>query len=283
MIVTTLRGAFLKSCNDLERGILQASFIDIIEKIASLGKARRQGGSSITIVQDEYMFRFVLDEFWMVFGVFAAQICAILVLSIGTSMVVSVPIPLWKFVYRCSPIGTGTVSLWYRYLYMGIGTDRLRGGMVRPRRSVRGGGQAPEHSDEVEIEQGNEESLPVPPVSGEVNIGGAGLRGSAGPQVAQGPGGSTAWMEWSLEDCLLELVGLAQVRDRPIGTETVPRGTRTEDFSLSIGVGVVTPGEAARAKRILVELPSALGVVGATRESVGVMRAPVGTVEREGI
>ncbi|KAL4386717.1 hypothetical protein GQ457_09G018250 [Hibiscus cannabinus] len=42
------------------------------------------------------MFRNVLDEFWMAFGVFAAQICAFLVLSIGTSMVVSVPIPLWN-------------------------------------------------------------------------------------------------------------------------------------------------------------------------------------------
>ncbi|KAK8609786.1 hypothetical protein V6N13_093200 [Hibiscus sabdariffa] len=92
MIVTILRGAFLKPCNDLERGIPQASFIDIIEKIASLGKARRQGGTK--------------------FNNCSTQICAILVLSIGTSMVVSVPIPLWKFVYRCSPIGTG----------LGIGT-----------------------------------------------------------------------------------------------------------------------------------------------------------------
>ncbi|KAL4278254.1 hypothetical protein GQ457_03G019740 [Hibiscus cannabinus] len=32
-----------------------------------------------------------------------------------------------------------------------------------PRRSVRGGGQAPEHLDEVEMEQGNEETLPPPP------------------------------------------------------------------------------------------------------------------------
>ncbi|KAK8979316.1 hypothetical protein V6N11_000466 [Hibiscus sabdariffa] len=59
--------------------------------------------------------------------------------------------------------------------------------MVRPRRNVRGGGQAPEHLEEVEIEQGNEETLPPPPVGGEVNVGGAGLRGSAGPQMAQGP------------------------------------------------------------------------------------------------
>ncbi|KAK8623483.1 hypothetical protein V6N13_118366 [Hibiscus sabdariffa] len=65
-------------------------------QIASLGKAMRQGGSSITFVQDEYVFRIVLDEFWMVFGVFAAQISAFLVLGIGTSMVVSVPIPLWN-------------------------------------------------------------------------------------------------------------------------------------------------------------------------------------------
>ncbi|KAL4367542.1 hypothetical protein GQ457_05G018800 [Hibiscus cannabinus] len=42
--------------------------------------------------------------------------------------------------------------------------------MVRPRRSVRGGGQAPVHLDEVEVEQGNEETLPSPPpVGGEAN------------------------------------------------------------------------------------------------------------------
>ncbi|KAK8684186.1 hypothetical protein V6N13_040216 [Hibiscus sabdariffa] len=38
---------------------------------------------------------------------------------------------------------------------------------------VRGGGQAPVHLDEVEIEQGNEETLPpLPPVGGEANEGG---------------------------------------------------------------------------------------------------------------
>ncbi|KAK9034361.1 hypothetical protein V6N11_050528 [Hibiscus sabdariffa] len=59
--------------------------------------------------------------------------------------------------------------------------------MVRPRRSVRGGGQAPEHLDEVEIEQGNEETLPPPPpVGGENNEGGVGPRAGVEPQVAQG-------------------------------------------------------------------------------------------------
>ncbi|KAL4284466.1 hypothetical protein GQ457_16G018610 [Hibiscus cannabinus] len=36
--------------------------------------------------------------------------------------------------------------------------------MARPRRGVRGGGQAPVHLDEVEIEQGNEETLPPLPL-----------------------------------------------------------------------------------------------------------------------
>ncbi|KAL4320200.1 hypothetical protein GQ457_18G010100 [Hibiscus cannabinus] len=41
-----------------------------------------------------------------------------------------------------------------------------------PRNSVRGGGQAPGHLDEVEIEQGNEETLPPPPsISGEAYEG----------------------------------------------------------------------------------------------------------------
>ncbi|KAK8659636.1 hypothetical protein V6N13_029833 [Hibiscus sabdariffa] len=66
--------------------------------------------------------------------------------------------------------------------------------MARPRRGVRGGGQAPVHLDEVEIEQGNEETFPPPPpVGGGTNEGGSGPqggvgpRGGAGPQVAQGP------------------------------------------------------------------------------------------------
>ncbi|KAL4312999.1 hypothetical protein GQ457_01G022350 [Hibiscus cannabinus] len=50
--------------------------------------------------------------------------------------------------------------------------------MARPRRGVRGGGQAPVHLDEVEIKQGNEETLPpLPPVGGEANEGGAGPQG----------------------------------------------------------------------------------------------------------
>ncbi|KAL4273714.1 hypothetical protein GQ457_13G012680 [Hibiscus cannabinus] len=45
--------------------------------------------------------------------------------------------------------------------------------MVRPRRGVRGSGQAPVHLDEVEIEQGTEETLPpLPPADGEANEGG---------------------------------------------------------------------------------------------------------------
>ncbi|KAK9002014.1 hypothetical protein V6N11_024707 [Hibiscus sabdariffa] len=60
--------------------------------------------------------------------------------------------------------------------------------MVRPRISVRGGGQAPEHLDEVEIERGNEETLPPPPlISGEAYEGGVGPQAGVEPQVAQGP------------------------------------------------------------------------------------------------
>ncbi|KAL4296767.1 hypothetical protein GQ457_12G015440 [Hibiscus cannabinus] len=45
-------------------------------------------------------------------------------------------------------------------------------GMARPRRGVRGGGQAPVNLDEVEIEQGNEETIPpLPQVGGEANEG----------------------------------------------------------------------------------------------------------------
>ncbi|KAK8705017.1 hypothetical protein V6N13_048628 [Hibiscus sabdariffa] len=62
--------------------------------------------------------------------------------------------------------------------------------MARPRRGVRGGGQAPVRLDEVEIEQGDEETLPPPPpVGGEANEGGAGPQGEAGPQGAAQPQG----------------------------------------------------------------------------------------------
>ncbi|KAL4311920.1 hypothetical protein GQ457_01G016830 [Hibiscus cannabinus] len=44
-----------------------------------------------------------------------------------------------------------------------LGHHTLSFGMARPRRGVRGGGQAPVHLDEVEIEQGDEETLPPPP------------------------------------------------------------------------------------------------------------------------
>ncbi|KAK8972760.1 hypothetical protein V6N11_055123 [Hibiscus sabdariffa] len=223
--------------------------------------------------------------------------------------------------------------------------------MAKPRRCVRGVGQAPIHLDEVEIEHGVEETLPPPPpVFGEANEGGAGPQGGVGPQVAQGPtverlrklGGvefnglsperSEAWLEstirilgkmectdarklgcvvsllqgdayawWTMvissldedyeiqfvrlsqyapesilmswllelriysgaEDFLLELAGLAEVRDQLVGIEIVPIGTRIGDISLSLGVGVVTPGEATRAKGISIELLNVLGVVGA--------------------
>ncbi|KAK8700518.1 hypothetical protein V6N13_018913 [Hibiscus sabdariffa] len=70
-------------------------------------------------------------------------------------------------------------------------TSILSFGMTRPRRGVRGGGQAPVHLYEVEIEQGDEETLPPPPpVGGEANEGGVGPQGGAGPQMAQGPAGA---------------------------------------------------------------------------------------------
>ncbi|KAK8636173.1 hypothetical protein V6N13_004880 [Hibiscus sabdariffa] len=72
--------------------------------------------------------------------------------------------------------------------------------------------------------------------------------------------------------------GLAQVRGRLIGMEIVPRGIRIGDISLSLGVGVVIPGEATRAKGFPIELLNVLSVVGATRESAGVMGAPAGIV-----
>ncbi|KAL4292070.1 hypothetical protein GQ457_14G026950 [Hibiscus cannabinus] len=67
-----------------------------------------------------------------------------------------------------------------------------------PRRGVRGGGQALVHLDEVDIEQGNEETLPpLPPVGGEANEGGltlvfaimqiSSLWRQEGKAIAEGP------------------------------------------------------------------------------------------------
>ncbi|KAK8713038.1 hypothetical protein V6N13_148265 [Hibiscus sabdariffa] len=150
--------------------------------IASLGKARRQGGLSISFVQVRF-----------------SCLCSNLCISgleyryqnggIGTDSSL-------EFVYRCSPIGTGTISLRYRYLYRGIGTVRqsmvrLRGG---GRRGGRRGGRAPVHLDEIGMGPINEEPLPPPPpVGGEANKGGAAPQGGvghqagAGPQAGQGP------------------------------------------------------------------------------------------------
>ncbi|KAK8590336.1 hypothetical protein V6N13_057229 [Hibiscus sabdariffa] len=59
--------------------------------------------------------------------------------------------------------------------------------MARPRRGVRAGGQEPVHPENVEVEQGNEETLPTLPVGGEADVGGIGPRRGARSQVAQGP------------------------------------------------------------------------------------------------
>ncbi|KAK8614021.1 hypothetical protein V6N13_122399 [Hibiscus sabdariffa] len=75
-------------------------------QIASLGKARRQGGSR---------HNFCSSLRWMVFGEIAAQIRAFLVSSTGTNIVVSVPIPLWN---PC----TGTAILVLVRFVIGIGT-----------------------------------------------------------------------------------------------------------------------------------------------------------------
>ncbi|KAK8648814.1 hypothetical protein V6N13_129556 [Hibiscus sabdariffa] len=145
-----------------------------------------------------------------------AQFYAFLVSSTGTSMVVSVPDSSMESVYRYCHMGTGTVREWYRSdsgIPRVTTSDRSatrpgRGDYICwyqsqvyaitgkvseikapiaiyyhwkiPRRGVRGGGQAPMHLNEVEIEQDNEETLPpLPPVGGEANEGSAGPQGGS--------------------------------------------------------------------------------------------------------
>ncbi|KAK8990015.1 hypothetical protein V6N11_008534 [Hibiscus sabdariffa] len=92
----------------------------------SLAWGRQEGkeDQGITFVQVRFcgygsMYKqwggLVLDGFWMVFGEIAAQIRAFLVSSTGTSLVVSVPIPLWN---PC----TGTAILVSVLFVIGIGT-----------------------------------------------------------------------------------------------------------------------------------------------------------------
>ncbi|KAK9011310.1 hypothetical protein V6N11_044162 [Hibiscus sabdariffa] len=180
--------------------------------------------------------------------------------------------------------------------------------MARPRRGVRAGGQAPVHPEDVEVEQG-EETLPPPLVGGEANVGGAGLRGSAGPQVAQGPvvGGMTpliqaiarslqtvmAGMQVNAQPqsegnglplgrlCNLDGVGSGGLPTRASGPSSGKRPANWDRDSAKRHKnrryhprprrGGSNPGRGRRAKRIPVELPSALDVVGTTRETVGAL------------
>ncbi|KAK9004236.1 hypothetical protein V6N11_002043 [Hibiscus sabdariffa] len=87
---------------------------------------------------------------------------------------------LWVIWYVSVRLGGVSESL----VLVAIG--RLSSIMARPRRGVRAGGQAPVHPENVEVEQGNEETLPPPPVDGKANVGGIGPRRGAGSQVAQG-------------------------------------------------------------------------------------------------
>ncbi|KAK8663808.1 hypothetical protein V6N13_083613 [Hibiscus sabdariffa] len=176
-LTATLRGAFLKTCGNLERGIpqdlrrsweghsssvvtiLRGAFLKYRGKISSRcyepsalgsvlpslrslfnnadrylgeGKKVRRITHSLLFKHgfvDECMFRIVLDGFWMVLGVIAAQIRAYLVSGTGTSIVVSVPFPHWNLVYRyCYMVpvrftfGTDTHMLVSVRCDIGIGT-----------------------------------------------------------------------------------------------------------------------------------------------------------------
>ncbi|KAK8622121.1 hypothetical protein V6N13_097746 [Hibiscus sabdariffa] len=269
-------------------------------QIASLGKARRQGGSSITFVQHG---------------------------GIGTDSSL-------ESEYRCSPIGTGTVSLWYRYLnmgigtdmhwyrylYMGIGTDSLwvvyrswtfgfDSGI--PRVTISGrfcdwtGSRGlhllvsePGYAIIGTVSEGNEETLPPPPVGGEVNVGGAGLRGSAGPQVAQGPvmGDMTPLIQAIARAFQTAMAGV-QVDAQPQsegnglllgricswdGVESRGLPTRVSGSSSGKRPANWDRDSAKRHKNQRYHSgPRIRG--GATWESAGVMRTPVGTARREGI
>ncbi|KAK8669760.1 hypothetical protein V6N13_107184 [Hibiscus sabdariffa] len=119
-------------------------------QIASLVEARRQEDQGINFCSRLY---------WMVFGelcVYCSSDFCISGLVYWYALVVPVP----KFL-----TGIRVSVLLDKY--------RLSFGMARPRKGVRGGGQAPVHLDEVEIEQGDDETLPPPPpVGGEANEGG---------------------------------------------------------------------------------------------------------------
>ncbi|KAK8676514.1 hypothetical protein V6N13_142088 [Hibiscus sabdariffa] len=164
-------------------------------QITSLVEARRQEDQGIN---------FCSRLCWMDFGepcVFSSSNFCISGLEYRYALVVPVPrflvgirvsVLLGEYRYSLelvpvpfeSRIGTARPNV---ALYRYSGAYRLSCGMARPSRGVRGGGQTPVRLDEVEIEQGDEETLPPPPpVGGEANEGGAGPQGEAGPQVAQG-------------------------------------------------------------------------------------------------
>ncbi|KAL4320011.1 hypothetical protein GQ457_18G010210 [Hibiscus cannabinus] len=108
-------------------------------QIASLGEARRQGDQGINFCSSMILW------LWPGRG---GYICWYQ--SLGYAIIEKIKAP---------------IAIYYHWKIFA---------MARPRRGVRGGGQAPVHLDEVEMEQGNEETLPpLPPVGGEANEGGA--------------------------------------------------------------------------------------------------------------
>ncbi|KAK8681781.1 hypothetical protein V6N13_054183 [Hibiscus sabdariffa] len=165
-----------------------ASFDSKMECLYSVFDVKKQGKPIWEVRSRNWKFRESENRrsgllegvsIWLV----AAQNSAILVLSIGTLSVVSVPksnTGIWVSVPAREGIGTP------------CNAPDLSCGMARPRgggqRGGRRGGRAPVYLDEIGMEPVDEETLPPPPpVSGEANEGGAGPQSGVGHQAGVGP------------------------------------------------------------------------------------------------
>ncbi|KAK8515213.1 hypothetical protein V6N12_019261 [Hibiscus sabdariffa] len=162
--------------------------------ITSLVEARRQEDQDLRFLKHDFellvdgcisMLDLLLDG--------CMPICLILCISgleyrnqhygIGTRFLSGICVSILPYRYRYDSrvvsvlihcTGTGSLNSVYGVLYSMI-LYGLVPELAIPRRGVRGGGQAPVHLDEVDIEQANEETLPpLPPVGGEANEGGVG-------------------------------------------------------------------------------------------------------------
>ncbi|KAL4272450.1 hypothetical protein GQ457_13G013930 [Hibiscus cannabinus] len=162
------------------------------QKSLTLWRQEGKEDQGITFVQVRFygygsMYKQWGGSVFCIFGLEYRYSSMVSVPEFNTGIRVSVLLDEYRYpnstlesVYRYSgtristPLEISLVSIhWKEYRYPSSLMElEYRFGIARPRRGVRGGGQAPIYLYEVEVEQSNEETLsPLPPVGEEANKG----------------------------------------------------------------------------------------------------------------